>query len=73
FGYAVPNPLLLPVFIFENQVLGLNLISYFRDPDRFAGENLLYDHHTHQGEACSSLREAQIRLKQKLDFYRQKR
>lgn len=71
FGYAVPNPLLLPVLIFENRPLGLNLISYFRDPDCFAGENLLYDHHTHQGEAYSSLFEAQIRLQQKLDFYRQ--
>ncbi|WP_030007813.1 hypothetical protein [Picosynechococcus sp. NKBG042902] len=69
FGYAVPDPSLLPVLIFENRALGLNLISYVCDPDHFAGENLLYDHHTHRGEAYPNLFEAQIRLKQKLDAY----
>lgn len=72
FGCCIPEASLLPVFIFENATLGLNLISYFKDPDRFAGENLIQDHHLDQCEACDSLYLAQTRLKQKLDYYLQK-
>ncbi|MGB2923867.1 MAG: hypothetical protein WBB82_01025 [Limnothrix sp.] len=71
FGCCVPDSSLLPVFVFENSKLGLNLISYFKDPDRFAGENLVQDNTLNQCEAVASIYQAQARLKQKIDHYSQ--
>lgn len=69
FGVYVPNEELLPVFLFINKQVGLLLVSYFKDPDGFAKENLLCDENTDECCVMESLLEAQQNLEEKLQFY----
>jgi hypothetical protein len=69
FGVYVPDEDLLPVFLFINKRLGLLLVSYFKDPDGFAKENLLCDDNTDECCVIESLLEAQQTLEEKLQFY----
>jgi Putative DNA-binding domain len=69
FGVYVPDDDLLPVFLFVNKQLGLLLVSYFKDPNGFANENLLCDDNTNDCCVISSLLEAQQALEEKLQAY----
>lgn len=69
FGCYIPDPDLLPVFLFENRQLGINLISYFKHPDGFAKENMMSDDNTNDAMIFHSLKEAQEKLDKKLYYY----
>ena len=69
FGVYVPDDELLPVFLFVNKQLGLLLVSYFKNPDGFAKENLLCDDNTNECSVIKSLIEAQQTLEEKLQLY----
>jgi hypothetical protein len=69
FGVYVPDDELLPVFLFVNKQLGLLLVSYFKNPDGFARENLLCDDNTNECAVIKSLLEAQQTLEEKLQLY----
>ncbi|BAZ44931.1 hypothetical protein NIES4102_19480 [Chondrocystis sp. NIES-4102] len=69
FGFYVANEEMLPVLLFQNSNLGIDLISYFRHPDGFAKENRVSDRNTDECEVYESLIEAQQRLDQKLSYY----
>ncbi len=69
FGVYVPDDDLLPVFLFVNKQLGLLLVSYFKNPDGFAKENLLCDDNTNECSVIKSLLEAQQTLEEKLQLY----
>lgn len=68
-GVYVPDDELLPVFLFVNKQLGLLLVSYFKNPDGFAKENLLCDDNTNECAVIKSLLEAQQTLEEKLQLY----
>jgi hypothetical protein len=69
FGVYVPDEELLPVFLFINKQVGLLLVSYFKNPDGFAKENLLSDDNTNECWVIESLLEAQQTLEEKLQYY----
>jgi hypothetical protein len=69
FGVYVPDEELLPVFLFINKQVGLLLVSYFKDPDGFAKENLLCDDNIDECCVIESLLEAQQALEEKLQSY----
>lgn len=71
FGVYIPDDDLLPAFVFENRSLGVSLLSYFKHEDGFAKENLLADANTEQCIVLRSLREAQIELDRKLNYYQE--
>ncbi len=66
FGVYVPDEDLLPAFLFVNKPKGLLLVSYFGNPDRFAGENLLCDSTTNECCVFESLKEAKESLGDKI-------
>jgi NurA-like 5'-3' nuclease len=57
------------VFLFINKQIGLLLVSYFKNPDGFAKENLLCDDNADECCVMESLLEAQQTLEEKLQFY----
>ncbi|MCY7277785.1 MAG: putative DNA binding domain-containing protein [Phormidesmis sp. CAN_BIN44] len=69
FGVYVPDEELLPVFLFINKQVGLLLVSYFKNPDGFAKENLLRDDNTNECCVIESLLEAQQTLEEKFQSY----
>lgn len=69
FGFYVADQEMLPVLLFQNSNLGVDLISYFRHPDGFAKKNIVSDRNTNKCEVYESLIEAQQRLDQKLSYY----
>lgn len=69
FGVYVPDENLLPVFLFINKRIGLLLVSYFKNPDGFAKENLLCDNNTDECCVIESLIEVQQALEEKLQSY----
>jgi uncharacterized protein YjbI with pentapeptide repeats len=69
FGFYIPDEDLLPVFLFENKLLNMIFVSYFKHPDKCAGENMVQDNNAHRSEIINSLPEAIDRFIQKLDYY----
>jgi len=69
FGVYVPDEELLPAFLFINKQVGLLLVSFFKNPDGFAKENLLCDDNTDECCVIESLLEAQQTLEEKLQLY----
>jgi hypothetical protein len=66
FGIYVPDEDLLPAFLFFNKALGLLLISYFKDPNGFAKQNMVCDDITNTCQLFDSLQKAQQNLERKL-------
>jgi uncharacterized protein YjbI with pentapeptide repeats len=69
FNFYIPDEDLLPVFLYENKLLNMIFVSYFKHPDNFAGENMVQDNNAHRSEIFNTLPEAIYQLMQKLDYY----
>ncbi len=69
FCFYIPDEDLLPVFLYENKLLNMIFVSYFKHPDNFAGENMVQDNNAHDSKIFDTLPKAIGIIMQKLDYY----